>query len=106
MIAAKTEEARAAQAALVARQSALEAARADKRSLLANVSEERHHDEENLDELQAASAQLAAQMNQRLAPNATIAGSVREVRIAGVYTTPTAFVVRVVMDGAARLSVQ
>lgn len=61
-IAAKTEEARAAQAALVARQSALEAARADKQSLLANVKEDRHHAEEDLDALQAASAQLAAQI--------------------------------------------
>ena len=61
-IAAKTEEARAAQAALVARQSALEAARADKQSLLAGVKEDRHHAEEDLDALQAASAQLAAQI--------------------------------------------
>ena len=61
-IAEKTEEARAAQAALVARQSALEAARADKQSLLANVKEDREHSEEDLSELQAASAQLAAQI--------------------------------------------
>ncbi len=61
-IAAKTEEARAAQAALVARQSALEAARADKQSLLVGVKEDRHHAEEDLDALQAASAQLAAQI--------------------------------------------
>jgi murein DD-endopeptidase MepM/ murein hydrolase activator NlpD len=62
VIAAKTEEARAAQAALVARQSALEAARADKQSLLSGVKEDRAHAEEDLDSLQAASAQLAAQI--------------------------------------------
>ncbi|MDQ3866652.1 MAG: peptidoglycan DD-metalloendopeptidase family protein [Actinomycetota bacterium] len=58
----KTEEARAARAELVARELALEAARAAKRELLAATREERHEDEENLDELQAASAALAARI--------------------------------------------
>jgi murein DD-endopeptidase MepM/ murein hydrolase activator NlpD len=74
-IAAKTEEARAAQAALVARQSALESARADKQSLLANVTEEREHNEEDLDELQAASAQLAAQIQAAQAASSASGGS-------------------------------
>ena len=58
----KTEEARAARAELVAREQALEAARADKGELLAATREERHEDEENLDELRAASAALAARI--------------------------------------------
>lgn len=74
VIAAKTEEARAAQAALIARQDALEAARSDKESLLANVTEEREHAEEDLDELQAASAQLAAQIQAAQAAATTTSG--------------------------------
>jgi murein DD-endopeptidase MepM/ murein hydrolase activator NlpD len=74
-IEAKTEQARAAQAALVARQSALEAARADKQSLLAGVKEEREHDEEDLAELQAASAQLAAQIQAAQASSSSGGGS-------------------------------
>ena len=58
----KTEEARAARAELVAREQALEAARADKRELLASTREERHEDEENLGDLRAASAALAARI--------------------------------------------
>jgi murein DD-endopeptidase MepM/ murein hydrolase activator NlpD len=62
VLAEKTEEAREAEAALVARREALAAARADKRGLLVSTREERHHDEEDLDELAAASAQLAAEI--------------------------------------------
>jgi hypothetical protein len=57
-------------------------------------------------QLDSVRAQLDAQMNRRLAPNATISGAVRAVQIVGVYTTPTSFIVRVVMDGAARLAVE
>ena len=57
-------------------------------------------------QLDSVRVQLDAQMNRRLAPNATISGAVRDVQIVGVYTTPSSFVVRVVMDGAARLAVQ
>ena len=60
VLAEKTAEQREARAQLVARRDALAAARSDKRSLLASVRSERHEDEEDLGELQAASAQLAA----------------------------------------------
>jgi murein DD-endopeptidase MepM/ murein hydrolase activator NlpD len=63
VLAEKTEEQRAAHAALVARQSALAAARSEKQGLLANTEQDRHEAQEDLSELQAASAALAAQIN-------------------------------------------
>jgi murein DD-endopeptidase MepM/ murein hydrolase activator NlpD len=62
ILAQKTEEQRAARAALLARQAALAAARDDKESLLADVKSRRHKDEEDLDAMQAASAAIAAQL--------------------------------------------
>ena len=62
VLADKTEEAQDAHAELVARRSALEAARTEKSDLLAGVREERHEHEEDLDALLAASAQLEAQI--------------------------------------------
>jgi murein DD-endopeptidase MepM/ murein hydrolase activator NlpD len=62
VIAQKTEEARAARAQLVAEQQALAAARADKQSLLADVRQTRHEDEEHLDASLAQSAALAAKI--------------------------------------------
>jgi murein DD-endopeptidase MepM/ murein hydrolase activator NlpD len=59
----KTEEQRAARAALLARQSALSAARSQKKGLLANTQHDRHEAQEDLSALQAASAALAAQIN-------------------------------------------
>ena len=61
-LAEKTEEQRAARAALLARQAALSAAVADKRGLLSNTREDRHEALEDLSALQAASASLAAQI--------------------------------------------
>jgi murein DD-endopeptidase MepM/ murein hydrolase activator NlpD len=61
-LAEKTEEQRAAQAALLARQAALNAAVSDKRGLLSHTRQDRNHAEEDLVELQAASAALAAQI--------------------------------------------
>jgi murein DD-endopeptidase MepM/ murein hydrolase activator NlpD len=58
----KTAEKIAAQQALIAQQQALHEARADKRSVLAGVREDRAHAEEDLDELQAASAALAERL--------------------------------------------
>jgi murein DD-endopeptidase MepM/ murein hydrolase activator NlpD len=58
----KTAEKKAAQAALIAQQQALDAARANKRGVLAGVREDRAHAEEDLDELQAASAALAERL--------------------------------------------
>jgi len=62
-LAKKTEEQRAARAALLARQAALSAARSQKQGLLASTEEDRHEAQEDLGELQAASAALAAQIN-------------------------------------------
>jgi murein DD-endopeptidase MepM/ murein hydrolase activator NlpD len=63
ILAKKTDEQRAARDALVAQQSALAAARADKQSLLANVRQGRKNDEEDLAAMQAASAAIAAQIH-------------------------------------------
>jgi murein DD-endopeptidase MepM/ murein hydrolase activator NlpD len=62
ILAQKTEEQRAARAALLARQAALAAARNSKQSLLADVKHDRHADEEDLEAMQAASAAIAAQI--------------------------------------------
>jgi len=62
ILARKTEEQRAARAALLARQAALAAARQSKQGLLADVRQERHADEEDLQAMQAASAAIAAQI--------------------------------------------
>jgi hypothetical protein len=50
--------------------------------------------------------QLTQQLNRRLAPGVLVGGGIREVRIAGVHTTGDAIVVRVVLDGDARLILQ
>jgi murein DD-endopeptidase MepM/ murein hydrolase activator NlpD len=62
VMAQRTAEKKAAQAALVAQQQALDAARANKQSVLAGVRDDRAHAEEDLDELQAASAALAERL--------------------------------------------
>jgi murein DD-endopeptidase MepM/ murein hydrolase activator NlpD len=58
----KAEEERAARAALVEQQNALQEARADKGELLADVRGSRKEDEGNLEALLAASAQLTSQL--------------------------------------------
>jgi murein DD-endopeptidase MepM/ murein hydrolase activator NlpD len=62
ILAKKTEEERAARAALLARQAALAAARETKASLLVDVRSQRHKDEEDLEKMQAASAAIAEQL--------------------------------------------
>jgi murein DD-endopeptidase MepM/ murein hydrolase activator NlpD len=62
VLAKKTEEQRAARDALVVRQNALAAARANQQSLLASIRSQRHTDEEDLAKMQAASAAIAAQI--------------------------------------------
>ena len=62
VLADKTAEQVAARDQLVAQQGALAAARASRQSMLAGVRSERHEDEENLEEMQAASAALAARI--------------------------------------------
>ena len=61
-LAAKTEEQRAARATLLARQAALNAAVSEKQGLLSETKQDRNHAEEDLADLQAASAALAAQL--------------------------------------------
>ena len=75
VLAEKTEEARAAQAELIARQEELAAARADKRELLSGVREERHEAEEDLEALEAAGAQLAAQIQAAQSSSSSAGGS-------------------------------
>ena len=62
ILAKKTEEERAARAALLARQAALAAARDAKQNLLADVRSQRGKDEEDLEKMQAASAAIASQL--------------------------------------------
>jgi murein DD-endopeptidase MepM/ murein hydrolase activator NlpD len=62
VLADKTAEQEAARDALVAEQSALAAAVDEKQALLANVKEDRHEHEEDLDAMVAASAAIAAQI--------------------------------------------
>ena len=61
-LAAKTAEQIAAKQELEAQQSALAAARSQKKGVLSNVHEEREHAQEDLEDLEAASAALAAQI--------------------------------------------
>jgi murein DD-endopeptidase MepM/ murein hydrolase activator NlpD len=62
ILAKKTEEERAARAALLTRQAALAAAQESKESLLVDVRSQRHKDEEDLEKMQAASAAIAEQL--------------------------------------------
>jgi murein DD-endopeptidase MepM/ murein hydrolase activator NlpD len=62
VLARETERQRAARDALVVRQNALAAARANQRSLLATVRSTREKDEEDLAQMQAASAAIAAKI--------------------------------------------
>ena len=57
-------------------------------------------------QLDSLRGQLSAQLNRSLAPGVLVAGSVTDIRIAGLATSGTAFVLRVVLDGVARLMVQ
>jgi murein DD-endopeptidase MepM/ murein hydrolase activator NlpD len=62
VLARKTEEQRAARDALIVRQNALAAARANQRSMLASIRSQQHSAEEDLSKMQAASAAIAAQI--------------------------------------------
>jgi hypothetical protein len=57
-------------------------------------------------QLDSLRGQLSAQLNRSLAPGVSVAGSVTGIRIAGLATSGTAFVLRVVLDGLAKLTVQ
>jgi septal ring factor EnvC (AmiA/AmiB activator) len=88
ILAEKTAEQRAVQAELIAEQNALEAARSQKRELLTGVREDRHEAEEDLQALEAASAQLAAtiQAAQAAAPAPSSSGGT----VSGGDSTPSA----------------
>jgi murein DD-endopeptidase MepM/ murein hydrolase activator NlpD len=62
VLADETAQQVAARAELVARQQALAAARASQRSMLASVRSERHEHEEDLEQMQVASAAIAARI--------------------------------------------
>jgi murein DD-endopeptidase MepM/ murein hydrolase activator NlpD len=62
VLARETERQRAARDALIVRQNALAAARANQRSLLVTVRSQRENDEEDLSAMQAASAAIAVQI--------------------------------------------
>lgn len=57
-------------------------------------------------QLDSLRGQLTAQLNRSLAPGVSVAGTVDDIRIAALATSGTAFVLRVVLDGTARLSVR
>jgi hypothetical protein len=57
-------------------------------------------------QLDAVQKQLGEQMNRELAPGVFLSGDVHDVRIDRLYSTQTAFVLRVVFDGAAKLEVR
>ncbi|MEP6733629.1 MAG: DUF4403 family protein [bacterium] len=50
--------------------------------------------------------QLSAQLNRPLAPGVAVTGTVDDIRIAGLAASGTAFVLRVILDGQAKLTVQ
>ena len=49
---------------------------------------------------------LTAELNRELAPGTRISGAVRNVRVTSVHTLPTAWVLRVLLEGDARLDVR
>lgn len=58
------------------------------------------------DQLDSLKSRLTQQLNRSLAPGVSLAGSVRDVRFAGLYTTQSAFVLHVVLDAEAVILVQ
>ena len=57
-------------------------------------------------QLDSARAGLDRQLNRSLAPGVAVGGGMRDVRITGMHTTADAIVVRVILEGDARLFVQ
>ncbi|MDB4907474.1 MAG: hypothetical protein JWO05_2258 [Gemmatimonadetes bacterium] len=57
-------------------------------------------------QLDSLRSQLSLQMNRPLAPGVALSGQMNDIRILGLYTTASAFVLRVVLDGEAMLGVQ
>jgi murein DD-endopeptidase MepM/ murein hydrolase activator NlpD len=90
ILADKTAEQRAVQAELIAEQNALEAARSQKTELLTGVRQDRHEAEEDLDALEAASAQLSATIQAAQAAAASAASSSSGGTVSGGDATPSA----------------
>ena len=57
-------------------------------------------------QLDSLRGQMSAQLNRPLAPGVSVSGAVSNIRISALGTTSTAFVLRVILDAVARLSVQ
>ena len=58
------------------------------------------------EQLDRFKAQLGAELNRELAPGISLAGAISDVRIEHLYTTPTAFVLRVMFEGSASIDVR
>lgn len=58
------------------------------------------------DQLDSLRSRLTQELNRDLAPGVRLAGNVNNVRFSRMYTTQTAFVLRVVLDGEAVIVVQ
>ena len=58
------------------------------------------------EQLDSLKSRLTQELNRELAPGVRLAGSVNNVRFSRMYTTQTAFVLRVVLDGEAVILVQ
>lgn len=57
-------------------------------------------------QLDSLRGQLSAQLNRSLAPGVSVTGAVSGIRISALGTTGTSFVLRVILDAVAKLSVQ
>ena len=58
------------------------------------------------EQLDSLRTRLTEQLNRTLAPGVRLAGSVNDVRVSQLFTTPSAFVLRVVLDAEAVILVQ
>ncbi|MDB5035327.1 MAG: hypothetical protein JWQ98_2568 [Chlorobi bacterium] len=58
------------------------------------------------DQIASIRETIAKGLNRKFAPNIAMSGSVTAIRPAGLFTTPTSFVARVVADGAVRLDIK
>lgn len=58
------------------------------------------------DQLDSLRSRLTQELNRELAPGVRLAGSISDVRFTRMFTTQTAFVLRVVLDGEAVILVQ
>jgi hypothetical protein len=54
-------------------------------------------------QLDSARFQLNQQLNRPLAPDLIVGGGIKDLRVTGLYMTPSAFVVRVMLEGEAAL---